>query len=103
MIPGSSEPTSGQFGIRGSAEPTPGSSGSGGFSVKSSNLLTCEGKRTMDDVTAFLFPLERHFKNEAQAIGWVGTTGWGDQAVLQLKGDTAVWAMLRIPMSAPIE
>jgi len=68
-IHGSSEPTSGQFGIRGSAEPTPGSSGSRGFSVKSSNLPTYEGKRTMDDVTAFLFALERHFKNAAQAIG----------------------------------
>ena len=100
---GSSEPTSGLFGIRGSAEPTPGSSGSRGFSVKSSNLPTYEGKRTLDDVTAFLFALERHFKNAAQAIGWVGTTGWGEQAVLQLKGDAAVWAMHRFPMSAPIE
>jgi hypothetical protein len=57
----------------------------------------------LDDVTAFLFALERHFKNAAQAIGWVGTTGWGEQAVLQLKGDAAVWAMHRFPMSAPIE
>jgi len=30
--------------------------------------------------------------------------GWGEQAVLQLKGDAAVWAMhCRFPMSAPIE
>jgi hypothetical protein len=62
-----------------------------------------EGKRTLDDVTAFLFALERHFKNAAQAIGWVSTPGCGEQAVLQLKGDAAVWAMHRFPMSAPIE
>jgi len=102
-IRGFSEPTSGQFGIRGSAEPTPGLSGSRGFSVKSSNLPTYEGKWTLDDVTAFLFALEWHFKNAAQAIGWVGTTCWGEQAVLHLKGDAAVWAMHRFPMSAPIE
>jgi len=100
---GSSEPTSGLFGIRGSAEPTPGSSGSRGFFVKSSNLPTYEGKRTLEDVTAFLFALERHFKNAAQAIRWVGTTGWGEQAVLQLNGDAAVWAMHRFSMSPPIE
>jgi len=47
--------------------------------------------------------MERHFKNAAQAIGWVGTTGWGEQAVLQLKGNPAVWAMHRFRMSAPIE
>jgi hypothetical protein len=57
----------------------------------------------LDDVSSFLFALERHFKNAAQAIGWVGTTGWGEQAVLQLKGDAAVWAMHRFPMSAPIK
>ena len=102
-IRGSSEPTSGVYGICGSAEPTPGSSGSRGFSVKSSNLPTYEGKQSLDDVTAFLFALVRHFKTAAQAIGWVGTTGWGEQAVLQLKGDAAVWAMHRFPMSAPIE
>jgi hypothetical protein len=62
-----------------------------------------EGKRTLDDVTTFLFILERHLKNAAQAIGWVGTMGWGEQAVLQLKGDAAVWAMHRCPMSTPIE
>jgi len=100
---GCSEPTSGLFGIRGSAEPTPGSSGSRGFSVKSSNLPTYEGKRSLDDLTAFPFALERQYKNAAQAIGWVGTTGWGEQAVLQLKGDTAGWAMHRFPMCAPIE
>jgi len=57
----------------------------------------------LDSVTAFLFALERHFKNAAQAIASVGTTGWGEQAVLQSKGDAAVWAMHRLPMSAPIE
>jgi hypothetical protein len=57
----------------------------------------------LDDVTAFLFALERHFKNAAQAIEWVGITGWGEQAVRQLKGDTAVWAMHRFRMSAPIK
>jgi len=57
----------------------------------------------LDDVTAFLFALERHFNNAAQAIRWVGTTGWGEQAVLQLKGDAAVWAMHHFPMSTPIE
>jgi len=102
-IRGSSEPTSGLFGIYRSAEPTPGSSGSRGFSVKSSNLPTYEAKRTLDDVTAFLFALERHFKNAPQTIGWVGTIGWGEQAVLQFKGDAAVWAMHRFPMSTPIE
>jgi len=44
----------------------------------------------LDDVTAFLFALERHFKNAAQAIGWVCTTGWEEQAALQLRGDAAV-------------
>lgn len=29
--------------------------------------------------------------------------GWGEQAVLQLKGEAAVWAMHRVPMSMPIE
>ena len=43
-IRGSSEPPSGLFRICGSTEPTPGSSGSRGFSVKSSNLPTYEGK-----------------------------------------------------------
>ena len=98
-----SEPTFGLFGILGSAELTPGLNGSRGFSVKSSNLPTYDGKHTLDDVTAFLFALERHFKNAAQAVGWVGTTGWGEQPVLQLKGDAAVWAIHRLPMSAPIE
>jgi len=102
-ICGSSDSTSGLFGISGSAEPTPGLSGSRGFSVKSSNIPMYEGKRTLDDVTAFLFDLERQFKNAAQAIGWVGTTGWGEQAVLRLKGDAAVWAMHRFSRSAPIE
>jgi hypothetical protein len=88
---------------RGSADLTPGLSGNLGFSLKSSNLPTYEGKRILDDVTAFLFALEHHFKNAAQAIGWVSTTGWGKQAVLQLMGNAAVWAMQRFPMSAPIE
>jgi len=57
----------------------------------------------LDNVTAFLFALERHFRNAAQAIGWVGTIGGGEKAVLQLKGNTAVWAMHRFPMSTPIE
>jgi len=103
LPPNTSQPPPGPFGIRGSAEPTPRPSGYCGFSVKSSNLPTYEGKWTLDDVTAFLCALERHFKNAAQAIGWVGTTGWGVQAVLQLKGDAAVWAMHRLPMSTPIE
>jgi len=102
-IPGSSEPTSGPFRIRGSAEPTPGSSGSHGFFFKSSNFPTYEGNWILDDVTAFLFPLERHVKNAAQAIGWVGTICWREEAVLQLKGDAAVWAMYCVPMSTPIE
>jgi len=41
--------------------------------------------------------------NAAQAIGWVGMTGWGEQAVLQLKGDAGVWAMHHFPMRAAIE
>jgi len=102
-IRGSSKPTSGVFEIRGPAEPTPGPSGSHIFSVKSSNYPMYEGKWTLDNVTAFLFALEGHFKTAAQAIGWVGTTGWGEQAVLQLKGDAAVWAVHRFPMSAPIK
>jgi len=57
----------------------------------------------LDDVTAFIFGFERHFKNTAQAMGWVGTTGWGEHAVLQLKSNTAVWGMHRFPMSTPIE
>jgi len=73
------------------------------FSVKSSNLPMCEGKWTYEDVTAILLALERHFTNEAQAIGWVGTTGWGEQAVLQLKCDAAVSGMHCSTMSAPIE
>ena len=67
-IRGSSEPTSGFFGTHGSTEPTPGPSGSHGFSVKSSNLPPYEGKQTLDNITTFLFALERHFKNTAQAI-----------------------------------
>ena len=102
-IRGSSELTSGPFGICGSAEPTPAPSGDRSFSVKSSNLPTYEGKQTLDDVTAFLFALEQHFKNAAQAIGWVGTTGWGEQAVLQSKADAAVWARHHFPMGAPIK
>jgi len=62
-----------------------------------------EVKWTLDNVTAFIFTLEQHLKNAAQAIGWVGTSGWGEQAVLQLKGDAAVWAMHRFPMSMRIE
>jgi len=100
---GFSEPTSGPFAICISAEPTPGSSGSHGISVKSSYLPKYEGKRSLDDVTAFLVAFEQHFKNAAQAIGWVGMTGWGDHTVLQLTGDAAVWAMHRFPMSAPIK
>ena len=100
---GSPEPTSGHFGTRTSAEPTPGLSGSRVFSVKSSNPPTYEGKRTLDDVTAFLFALERHCKTAARAIGWVGTMGCGAQAVLHLKGDAAVWAMHRLRMSTAIE
>jgi len=98
-----SERTSGVFGTRGCAEPTPGPSGSCGCSVKSSYLPTYQGKRTLYDVTAFLFAQERDFNNVAQAIRWVGTTGWGEQAVLQQKGDAAVWAMHRFPMSKPIK
>jgi hypothetical protein len=64
-IRGSSEPTSGLFVISGSHEPTPGPSGNGGFSVKSSTVPMYEGKRTLDDVTTFLFALERHFNNAA--------------------------------------
>jgi len=56
----------------------------------SSDPPTYEGKRTLDDVTAFLPALERHSMTASQAIGWVGTTGWGEQAVLQQKGDAAV-------------
>jgi len=102
-IRGSLNPTSGLFGICGSTEPTPGSSDSCGFSAKSFDLPMYEGKWTLDDVIAFLFALERHFQNAARAIGWVGTTGCGEQAVLQLEGDAAVWAIHRFPMSAPIE
>jgi len=85
-----SELTSGPFGIRGSAEPTPSPSGHRGFSVKSCNLPTYEGKGTLHNFTAFLFALERHLKNAAQAIGLVGTMGWGELAVLQLQGDAVV-------------
>jgi len=102
-IRGSSEPTFGLFGIRGSAGLTPGPSGNHGFSVKLSNLPTYEGKRMLDNITAFLFALEQPFKNAAQAIGWVGTMGWGEHPVVQLKGDVAVWATHRFPMSMPIE
>jgi len=102
-ICGSSEPTYGHFGIRVFAEPTPGPSGSHRFLVQSSNLPMYEGKRTLDDVTAFLLAWVQHFNNAAQAIGWVGTTGWGEHAVLQLKRDTAVWAMHCFPMTAPIK
>jgi hypothetical protein len=84
-------------------EPSPGPSGVCGFCVKSSNLPMYDGTRTLDDVTTFLFPLERHFKNAAQAIGWVGTMGWGEQAMLQLKGDAATWARHHFPISTNIE
>jgi hypothetical protein len=57
----------------------------------------------LDDGTTFHFALELHFKNTAQAIGWVGTTGQGEQAVLQVKGNEAVWAMHRFPMCTHIE
>jgi len=100
---GSSEPTPGLFGICGSAEPTPGPSGGCGFSVKSSNHPTYESKQTLADVTAFLFALKQHLWSAAQAIGWVSTTGWGEQAVLQLTGDAVVWAMHCFPLSTPIE
>jgi len=102
-IRGSSEITSRLLGIRGSAEPTPAPSGGCGFSVKSSNLPTYESKQTLDDVAAFLFALERQFENAAPAMGWVRTTGWGKQAVLQPKGDAAVWAMHHFPMRMPME
>jgi len=101
-IRGSSEPTSGLFAIQSSAKPIHGSSGRSGFYFKSSKVPTYEGKRIFDDVTAFHFALERHIQNAAQAIGWVGTTGWGEQAVLQLNADVAVWPMHRFPMSTPI-
>lgn len=70
-ICGSSELTPGLFWIRGFAKPTLGPSGSRGFTVKSSNLPTYEGKQTLDDATAFRSALGRHFKNAASAIGWV--------------------------------
>ncbi|KAF8241395.1 hypothetical protein K440DRAFT_643511 [Wilcoxina mikolae CBS 423.85] len=76
-----SEPNPSQAGNRVSLEPTPSTSAGHGFSVKSFNLLMYDGKQTLDDVTTFLCALEQHFKKTAQAIGWVGTTGWGEQAV----------------------
>jgi hypothetical protein len=39
-----------------------------------------EGKRTIYDVIAFVCALECHFQKAAQAIGWVGTTGWRVEA-----------------------
>jgi hypothetical protein len=80
-----SELTSGLFWLHGSAEPTIGSFRIRGFPVKSSQLARYEGKCTLDDVIACLFAFEGHSKNVAHAIGWVGMTGWGKQAVLQLK------------------
>jgi hypothetical protein len=97
-----SELASGLFRIHGSTEPTPGLSGSNGFSVTSSKLPTYEGNRTLDDVTAFIFPLERHFKNSTQAVEWVRTMGLGKKPVLQLKDDAAVWAMHCFAMCMPI-
>jgi len=100
---GSFKSTSGLFGIRGSAKPTSGLSGSHGFSVKSSNLQTYKGKQTLNNVTAFLFALEWHLKNAVQVIGWVGTMGWEEQAVLKMQGNAAVWAMHHFQMSTPME
>jgi len=79
---GASEPTSDLSGFHGLSEPTPALSGSRGFSFHSSDLLTYEGKWTLDNVTSFLVALEHHFNNAAQAIEWVGTTDWVEQAVL---------------------
>jgi hypothetical protein len=76
-------------------KPTPGQSGTTGpsrnrgFSVNLCNLPTYDGKRTLDDIIAFRFTLERHFTNAAQAIGRVRTMGGGEQAVLQLQGNAA--------------
>jgi hypothetical protein len=57
----------------------------------------------LDDITPIFLALEQDFNNAARAIGWVGTTGWGEQAVLHLNHDAAVWAMRCFPMSTPIE
>jgi hypothetical protein len=62
-----------------------------------------DGKRTVDDITPFFCALEQHLKNAAQAIGSVGTMGWGEQAVLQLTGNAAVRAMHHFPISTPIQ
>jgi hypothetical protein len=102
-ICGSSESTSVSFGISDSAEPTPWLSGNRCFSANSDNLQTYEGKQTFDDVTTFLFALEQHFRHAALAIGWVGTMGWGEQALMQQAGNVAVWAMHHFPMSTPTE
>jgi len=41
---------------------------------------------------------------ECSPAHWMGgTMGWGEQAVLQLKCNAAIWAMHRFPMSMPIE
>jgi hypothetical protein len=62
-----------------------------------------DGKLTLDDVSAFLFALECHFKNAAQPIVWVITTDWGEHTVLQLKGDAGIWGMHHFPISTPIK
>jgi len=91
------------FRIRGTSKMTPGPSGSCGFSVRSCNVLTDKGYQTFDNVAAILLPLEWHLELAIQAMGWVGTTRWGEQAVLQPTGNTAVWAMHLSPMSTPIK
>jgi hypothetical protein len=58
VLCGSSELTSGYFGIHGSTEPTLGLPGSCDFSLELSDLPTPEGKRTFHDVTPFQFALE---------------------------------------------
>ncbi|KAF8245057.1 hypothetical protein K440DRAFT_646585 [Wilcoxina mikolae CBS 423.85] len=96
LTPGSSgnhdsfEPTPGSSKNCASFELTPGQSGSHGFCGKSFNLPSYDGKQTLDDVILCLFAFERHFKNAAQAIGWIGTMGWGEQAVLQFKVNVAI-------------
>lgn len=101
-ISGSTKLSLSSFRIHVAAKMTPSPCGSHGCSVKRSNLATSGGKQTLDDVTAFLVALECHFNNAAQAIRWVGTTGCGEQAVLQLQGDTAVRAVHHFPITAPI-
>jgi hypothetical protein len=57
----------------------------------------------VDDITGIFFGLEQHLKNAARAIESVGTMGWGEQAVLELKGNAAVRAMHHFPISTPIQ